>query len=157
MPEYASIPVDDLNTFHRNPRRGDIESIAKSLRKHGQYKPIVVNSGTQTGRRNEVLAGNHTLMAARHLGWERIDVAVVDVDEDSAASIVLADNRLADLGDYDASDLHDLLESLESLEGTGFGQADFDALLPASLPWLFTKTPLNVLPARHGVCLALAA
>lgn len=103
MPEYASIPVDDLNTFHRNPRRGDIESIAKSLRKHGQYKPIVVNSGTQTGRRNEVLAGNHTLMAARHLGWERIDVAVVDVDEDSAASIVLADNRLADLGDSLAS------------------------------------------------------
>ena len=139
MPEYASIPVDDLNTFHRNPRRGDIESIAKSLRKHGQYKPIVVNSGTQTGRRNEVLAGNHTLMAARHLGWERIDVAVVDVDEDSAASIVLADNRLADLGDYDASDLHDLLESLESLEGTGFGQADFDALHQE----LFPPVPLT--------------
>ncbi|WP_286141993.1 hypothetical protein [Mycobacterium sp. D16Q16] len=58
----------------------------------------MVNRGSQTGRRNEVLAGNHTLMAARSLGWDTIDVGIVDVDEDTARSIVAADNRLADLG-----------------------------------------------------------
>ncbi|CPW33176.1 Uncharacterised protein [Mycobacteroides abscessus subsp. bolletii] len=43
-------------------------------------------------------------MAARSLGWTTIDVGIVDVDEDTARSIVAANNRLADLGEYDTSD-----------------------------------------------------
>lgn len=53
---------------------------------------------------------------------------MVDVDEDTARSIVLADNRLADLGEYDSTDLHALLSSLDSLSGTGYLQSDLDAL-----------------------------
>ena len=36
----------------------------------------------------EVLAGNHTLIAARELGWEEIDVSFVEVDTDRAKRIV---------------------------------------------------------------------
>lgn len=128
MPEYTSIAVGDLQTFERNPRRGDVDAIAESLAKHGQYKPIVVNAGSHTGRRNEVLAGNHTLLAARRIGWGSIDVALVDVDEQAARSIVLGDNRLADLGEYDSADLHALLSSLEDLGGTGYDLADLASL-----------------------------
>lgn len=122
------MPVDQLNTYTRNPRRGNVAAIAESLATHGQYRAIVVNAGTLTGRPLEVLAGNHTLLAARRLGWSEIDVGVVDVDESGAAAIVAADNRLADLGEYDSQDLHDLLSSLESLDGTGYLQADLDRL-----------------------------
>lgn len=68
MPEYRSFAVAELSTFERNPRRGDVAAIAESLTRHGQYRPIVVNAGSLTGRVNEVLAGNHTLLAAKHLG-----------------------------------------------------------------------------------------
>ena len=129
MPRYTSHPVSDLNTFHRNPRRGDVNAIAVSLARHGQYRPIVVNEGSVTGRPFEVLAGNHTLLAARSLGWESIDVALIDVDEETATSIVLADNRLADLGDYDNTDLVDLLDSLNGdYLGTGYDDAFLDDL-----------------------------
>lgn len=128
VPEYTQLAVDDLHTFGGNPRRGHISAIAVSLTKHGQYRPIVVNRGTLTGRRNEVLAGNHTLMAARSLGWETIDVGIVDVDEDTARSIVAADNRLADLGEYDTADLYALLESIEDLSGTGYVLDDLAAM-----------------------------
>ncbi len=129
MPRYISHPVQDLNTFHKNPRRGDVNSIAVSLARHGQYRPIVVNEGSLTGRPFEVLAGNHTLLAARSLGWESIDVALIDVDEETATSIVLADNRLADLGDYDNTDLVDLLDSLNGdYLGTGYDDAFLDDL-----------------------------
>lgn len=109
-------------------------AIASSLQRWGQYRPIVVNAGTVTGRRMEVLAGNHTLLAARSLGWESIECAVVDVDEETAAAIVLADNRLADLGEYSADDLHALLSSLDDLTGTGYTGVDLDELLAATSP-----------------------
>lgn len=126
--EAARLRVADLHTFLGNPRRGDIARIAESLAVNGMYKPIVVNVGTHTGRPNEVLAGNHTLMAARELGWAEVNAWVVDVDEHQAKKIVAADNRTADLGDYDNEAMIELLESLDDLEGTGYAADDLDAL-----------------------------
>ena len=133
-PEYRALPVSELRTFANNPRRGDVEAIAASLTKHGQYRPIVVNTGSETGRRNEVLAGNHTLLAARSLGWDAVDVALIDVDEQTAASIVAADNRTADLGGYDDAALYELLNGLDDLEGTGYLTEDLAALERALFP-----------------------
>ena len=106
------IPTADLATFKGNPRRGDVKTIAASLRTNGQYRAIVVNRGTHTGRPMEVLAGNHTLMAARDLGWDTIAAHVIDVDEDRARRIVLADNRTAEIGSFDTDALTDLLQEL---------------------------------------------
>lgn len=120
--------MESLSTFEGNPRKGSVEKIAVSLEKHGQYRPIVVNLGSVTGRGREVLAGNHTLMAARSLGWSHVDACVVDVDDDTAKSIVAADNKLADLGGYDDVALFRLLDSLEDLSGTGYSISDLEAL-----------------------------
>ena len=68
----------DLRPYHANPRRGDVAQIARSLSRTGQYRPIVVNAGTKTGRYREVLAGNHTLAAAQKLGWSHLAGSVVD-------------------------------------------------------------------------------
>lgn len=125
---YEKLPVEALQTFAGNPRKGAVDQIAKSLEKHGQYRPIVVNRGTSTGRPLEVLAGNHTLLAARSLAWAQIDAAVVDVDDSTAKSIVASDNRLADLGGYDDAALFELLDSLDDLSGTGYGISDLESL-----------------------------
>lgn len=125
---YEKLPVEALQTFAGNPRKGAVDQIAKSLEKHGQYRPIVVNRGTSTGRPLEVLAGNHTLLAARSLAWAQIDAAVVDVDDSTAKSIVASDNRLADLGGYDDAALFELLDSLDDLSGTGYGDGDLESL-----------------------------
>jgi hypothetical protein len=125
-----TIHPSELSTYHRNPRRGDVSVIAASLQAHGQYKPIVVNKGTYTGRPNEVLAGNHTLMAIRDLAerhpdderWQSVLVHWIDVDDDRAARIVLVDNRASELGTIDYESLHTLISDLPSLEGTGYDQ-----------------------------------
>lgn len=105
-------PVGVLTPFHRNPRRGDLDVIAASLRRHGQYRPVVVNKGSITGRPDEVLAGNHTLIAARDLlQWTHLAATYVDVDNATAERIVLADNGTADAGDYDDVLLVELLET----------------------------------------------
>lgn len=119
----------ELSTYYKNPRRGDVTLIAGSLKTHGQYKPICANIGTKTGRANEVLAGNHTLMAFRDLAetnpddhrWDAVAVHWVDVDEDTAARIVAVDNRASEVGTNDNEVLLELLQGLGGdLTGTGF-------------------------------------
>src|SRR5690606_34646353 len=125
----TAYPIDRLRPYHRNPRRGNIAVIAESLKTLGQYRPIVVNAGTHTGRPDEVLAGNHTLLAARELGWVSIDGVTVDVDDDTAARIVLVDNRSNDLAGYDDEVLAGLLSDLPDLTATGYTDEDLEALL----------------------------
>jgi DNA N-6-adenine-methyltransferase (Dam) len=76
-----------------------------------------------------VLAGNHTLRAARALGWGEIAVTFVDVDEEQAARIVLVDNRTNDLAGYDDTELAALLEGLPTLDGTAWGEDELERLL----------------------------
>lgn len=123
--------VDALAVYYRNPRRGDVAAIAASLQARGQYKPIVVNLGTLTGRPLEVLAGNHTLLAARSIRWLTVQAVTVDVDDAEAAAIVAADNRLSDLGGYDDADLAFVLAQAGDLTGTGYDEQDLTTLLRA--------------------------
>jgi site-specific DNA-methyltransferase (adenine-specific) len=117
------VPISGLTPYPQNPRRGNTAVIVESLSRHGQYRPIVVRAKTF-----EVLAGNHTLFAARELGWTEIAATFVDCTDDEAARIVLVDNRAADLGSYDDDTLTDLLASLADLEGTGFNPDDLATL-----------------------------
>lgn len=153
--EYDSLHVSELNLFHKNPKIGDIEAIASSLMVNGMYRPIVVNKGTHTGRVNEVLAGNHTLKALRKLAeenpdekkWQYAEVYMIDVDNDRATKIVLADNRTADLGSYDNKELKELLESVQDdLEGTAYNNSDLELLQE-----LYSQaSSLDELEAQYG-------
>ena len=128
-----TIHPSELSTYHRNPRRGDVSVIAASLQAHGQYKPIVVNRGTYTGRANEVLAGNHTLMAVRDLAekhpdderWQSVLVHWIDVDDDRAARIVLVDNRASEVGTFDHEALFEMVSGFaDDLDGLGYSADD---------------------------------
>lgn len=118
-----SVAISSLTSYPVNPRRGDIDAIVTSLSIHGQYRPIVVQTST-----NFVLAGNHTLKAAKKLGWKKIKITRVDVDEQTARKIVLADNRLTDLAGYNEPLLKSLLQALPELDGTGFTQSEVETL-----------------------------
>jgi ParB/RepB/Spo0J family partition protein len=115
--------IDSLKEFEGNPRRGNIKELIDSLKVNGQYKPIVVQKSTQ-----QILAGNHLWKAAKELGWTEINIVELDVDDAAAKKIVVADNRLADMGAYDEQALLDLLKEMD-LTGTGYVPADVDDLL----------------------------
>lgn len=130
--QIERVPVDSLEFYPGNPRRGNVPVISASLRENQQYAPIVVQRSTRY-----VLAGNHTLKAARGLDWPEIDVVFVDVDDDRARKIVLSSNRTADLGAYDDDALVELLSYLDGdYEGTGWTSEEVDDLvhMPEELP-----------------------
>lgn len=114
--DIVDVPVSAITPHPRNPRRGSVELIKASLMANGQFKPLVVQ--TDTGY---VLAGNHTLKAARELKWETVSVVYVDVDDDRAMKILLADNRTGDNSTYDDAALLELLHGLNGdFVGTGY-------------------------------------
>lgn len=143
-PEYATVPVAELVPHPDNARTGNVEMIADSLSVHGQFKPIVVQRSTMT-----VLAGNHTLEAARTLDWKTIEVAFVDVDDEQAKRILLVDNRANDVAGYDDRALADLLRSLAdtdgALLGTGYTADDLADLLD-----ILDVPTLDQLAEEHG-------
>lgn len=121
--------LETLRPHPDNPRAGDTDAIAESLRVNGLFRPLVIaTNGT-------ILAGNHTYAAALSLGWAEIDVVTLDVEPHSAEAkrIILADNRTSDLATYDEGLLAIMLTSLQEeeggLEGVGYSQEDLDKLL----------------------------
>jgi hypothetical protein len=124
------VPISKLRLYPGNPRQGNLAVIKKSLAKHSQYKTIVVQADDPEHPENggTVLGGNHTLMAAKELGWDTLRVDVWDVTDEQARAIVLIDNRSGDLAEYDDRLLAELLAQVEDLDGTGYDPYDVDQL-----------------------------
>ncbi len=125
--ETKMVPVTSLKPYDKNPRKGNVRAIAESLSTNKQYRPIVVQQKTK-----KILAGNHTWQAAKALGWSQIAVVFVDVSDEEAKRIVLADNRTTDLAGYDDKVLAELLKSLGDPEGTGYTESDMQAIIGAT-------------------------
>jgi DNA modification methylase len=115
--------ISDLDLDPNNARKHsqkNLDAIKASLTKFGQRKPIVIN------HKGVVLAGNGTVEAAKSLGWDHIDVATVpaDWDEATARAYALADNRTAELAEWDenvlAKQLLELLDEDFDIEAIGF-------------------------------------
>lgn len=117
--QTLATPVDQLGLLPGNPRRGDVDALSASLEKFGQRKPIVAR------RDGTVIAGNHTLLAARRLGWTEVAVVWVDDDDTTAKAFALADNRIGALGGYDDEELAALIKDV----------GDVDAELLAAAGW----------------------
>jgi site-specific DNA-methyltransferase (adenine-specific) len=140
-------PIDKLNLLPGNPRRGDVDAVAQSLTAFGQRKPIVAR------RDGTVIAGNHTLQAARQLGWPEIAVVWVDDNDTTAKAFALADNRTAELGTYDDQLLADLIAEVRDadpdlLAASGWTEAAtkelLDAIAAAEPPPTITGDPNEV-------------
>jgi hypothetical protein len=158
--DIATVPIDDLIRHPDNPRQGDVGAISASIEVNGWYGTVVAQSST--GR---VLAGNHRIEAARHLGMTEVPVYWVDVDDATARRIMLADNRTNDLATYDDAVLAELLTAVaedDDLFGSGYDGDDLDDLLAdiagdrdepvTSVPLheRFLVPPFSVLDTRQG-------
>lgn len=114
----SELTLDPNNA--RTHSQKNLDAIKASLLKFGQRKPIVINA------KGVILAGNGTVEAAKALGWDYIEVAATpaDWDEATARAYALADNRTAELAEWDenvlAKQLLELLDEDFDIEAIGF-------------------------------------
>ena len=147
-------PIDGVQPAPYNYNNGDVDVIAKSIEMNGMYRPIYVQSST-----GHIIAGNHTWLACKELGAERIPVVRLDVDDTTAKRIMIEDNEAArqaepdkgllltllreihdDTGKYLASISERDVEVLEALNEIPLDTEEF-----ASWPSLSLRVPPHVL------------
>lgn len=102
------IHPDPSNARKHSPR--NIDAIAASLHRFGQQKPIVVDSS------GVVRAGNGTLEAAKKLGWTEVAVVESDLEGAEMTAFAIADNRTAELAEWDDEVLAATLQALEEAD-----------------------------------------
>ena len=124
--QTSSLSMDPSNVRKHNER--NLDTIKASLTKFGQQKPIVVDA------KGVVLAGNGTLAAARALGWKEIQVVRTDLEGAAAVAYAIADNRTAELAEWDTEALATTLAALQNDEEfdhlvAGFTDAEIEALV----------------------------
>jgi DNA modification methylase len=121
--KIESVAVESLVPDPNNARKhsdANLAAIASSLKEFGQRKPIVVTA------ENVIVAGNGTVEAARVLGVTSVDVVRVprDWSAEQATAFALADNRSAELAEWNPEVLSAQLLELEQagfdIEALGF-------------------------------------
>ena len=123
-----AVSIDSLTPDPSNARKHDkrnIEAIKASLARFGQTKPIVLHSNGTT-----IIAGNGTWYAAKELGWTHIAAAQTSLDTAEAVAYGIADNKTAELAEWEDDTLRDLMDALpDDLKlATGFEGDEIDGL-----------------------------
>jgi len=132
---HQTIALTELSLDPSNVRkhsRRNLDAIKASLRKFGQQKPIVVDA------KGIVLAGNGTLTAAQELGWTEIQIVRTELAGVEATAFAIADNRTAELAEWEEDKLNAVLQSLkvedaDLLAATGYDAAEVDKMSKAEV------------------------
>ncbi|MFM7251205.1 MAG: ParB/RepB/Spo0J family partition protein [Planctomycetaceae bacterium] len=94
----ATLPVSEIDAALVDPNPWQprtvvddaaLEELAASLGEHGLVQPIVVRV---SGARYQLIAGQRRLAAARRLGWAKVAVRVLDVDDRQMSEIAIVEN-----------------------------------------------------------------
>lgn len=116
--------VNDVIPYENNPRVNDkaVEAVAASIKEFGFKQPIVVDS------QGVIVAGHTRYKAALSLGMDKVPVLVADdLTDEQVKAYRLADNKTAELAEWDFSALQEELDALDmDMEMFGFSDAAFD-------------------------------
>ena len=127
----SSLVPDPANVRKHGAK--NLDAIKGSLARFGQQKPIVVSAA------GVVVAGNGTLAAAVALGWTEIDVVRSPLVGSEATAYAIADNRTAELAEWDDDALAQTLAALAIddaalAEATGFDASEVAQMLQVIEP-----------------------
>ncbi len=116
--------IDSLIPYVNNPRKNDqaVDAVASSIINFGFKNPIVVDAN------NEIINGHTRLKAAKKLGLKEVPVIVADdLTEDQVRAFRLADNKVAELADWDEDMLSAELSFIDmDMESFGFDLDDHE-------------------------------
>ncbi len=136
-------PIGELRPYGKNARRHSdkqIDLIARSIRSFGFINPILVD------RDNVIVGGHGRYEAAQRLGLTEVPVVLLDhLGPEEIRAYRIADNRIAELSDWDDEILRLEISDLVTLELggaldfevslTGFSTPEIDLILdPIAVP-----------------------
>ena len=126
-----NIPITELKPYPNNPRKNDhaVDAVAASIREFGFKVPLVID------KEGVIVAGHTRYKAAQKLGLKELPCIVADdLTDDQIKAFRLADNKTAELAEWDFELLDLELDDIE-LDMGEFGfeadSIDFDSEVAA--------------------------
>lgn len=117
--------IGEIKPYENNPRDNDdaVDAVANSIKEFGWQQPIVVDIG------GVIIAGHTRYKAAQKLGLKHVPVVVADnLTPDQVKAYRLADNKTAELADWNMDLLNDELDQIRDIDMSDFGFDDLDSL-----------------------------
>jgi hypothetical protein len=118
-----------LKPWEDNPRINDeaVDAVVKSIESFGFNVPILCD------KEFTIIAGHTRWKAAKKIGMKSVPVIVLEINETQRKAFAVADNKTAEIADWDYQKLRKVLEELKSkkfnLPSLGYCQAELQALL----------------------------
>lgn len=125
--DIKELEIDKVTPYSQNARLNDeaVEYVANSIKKFGFQQPIVLD------KNNVIIAGHTRWRAAKKLGMEKVPVVIAaSLNDEAVKAYRLADNKTAEIADWDYDKLFAELDAIEDYDMTDFGfsveQEDLD-------------------------------
>ena len=117
--------ISELKEYDKNPRKNDkaVEAVANSIQSFGFKVPIIIEpDGT-------IVAGHTRVKASKKLGIDEVPCIIAsDLSPDQLKAFRIADNKTAELADWDLDLLVEELKGIE-MDMEQFGFDDLEKLL----------------------------
>lgn len=110
--------LEDIRPYDNNPRLNDkaVPAVAESLKEFGWQQPIVID------RDGVIVAGHTRYKAALELGWETAPCKYADeLTPEQVNAYRLADNKTAELAEWDAEKMAEELAKCADFDMSAFG------------------------------------
>lgn len=123
--QITEMNIRDIIPYENNPRNneGAVDAVANSIETFGFRIPIIVD------KENVIVAGHTRLKAAEKLGLDTVPVIKADdMTEEQVNAFRLADNKTAELAEWDFGKLAEELELISGIDMSlfGFAMPDID-------------------------------
>jgi len=113
--------IDSIEPHPENPNKGDRESIGESIDANGFYGKVLVQKSTR-----RILVGSHRWAEMKAAGETEIPVTLLDVDDDRALAIMVADNETRSGADAVADAVIAAVDAMEQDVTDRSAMADLD-------------------------------
>ena len=123
------INLDKIRPWENNPRLNNqaVDAVAESIRLFGFNVPVICDQNLT------IIAGHTRWKAAQKIGMEKIPVIKVEMTDAQRRAFSIADNKTAEIADWDFPKLKDILNELTSediaLSSLGFSDEELRRLL----------------------------
>ena len=113
--------ISEIIPYANNPRNNEaaVDAVAASIREFGFKVPIIID------KNNVIVAGHTRLRSAEKLGLESVPCVLADdLTEEQVRAFRIADNKTAELADWDFTKLEEELAALKEIDMSAFGFLD---------------------------------
>ena len=110
--------IGEIKPYENNPRKNDnaVDAVASSISQFGFKNPIVIDGN------NVIICGHTRYKAAKKLGLDVVPCVVADdLTDEQIKAYRLADNKVAELAEWDIDLLGEELDGIFDIDMSDFG------------------------------------